>query len=337
MPEIAGEAVTMSTPLEQLKNEILNGARIDKATAMELASSADKEALYLAADAVRKQLMGNHFHLCSIINAKSGNCTENCRFCAQSARHHTGIDTYTLIDREEALTIAKDNDDHAVHRLSLVTSGRSLNRKTAAELASLYQDIAAATSLLFCTSSGLLDEEIAADLVKNGVSRYHCNLEANKDFFPSVCTSHTWEEKVATLNIAREAGMSLCSGGIIGMGETMADRIALAFELRELEIKSIPINILTPIPGTPLGDLEPLTTDDVLTVVALFRLINPDAIIRMAGGRQQLGQDQYRAFAAGANGAIVGNYLTTTGSGITGDLEQLSALGYTFEKGDAHV
>ncbi|WP_028583711.1 biotin synthase BioB [Desulfogranum mediterraneum] len=322
----------MPKTLQQLKEEILKGGRPDRATALELAAGPDKEALFQAADEIRREKMGNRFHLCSIINAKSGNCTENCRFCAQSARHHTGIDTYTLIEPEEAMTIARDNDEHQVHRLSLVTSGRNLSQETVNQLASLYQDIAAATSMLFCASAGLLDEEVAASLVKTGVSRYHCNLEANRDFFPQVCTTHTWEEKVATLKIAREAGMSLCSGGIIGMGESMEDRIALALELRELGITSIPMNLLTPIPGTPLAELEPLSSEEVLTVIALFRLINPTAVIRMAGGRQQLGADQYRCFAAGANGAIVGNYLTTTGSSLGEDLEQLAAMGFTFER-----
>lgn len=322
----------MSVSPEEISKEIISGLRIEPAVAAKLVEEADREALYAAADELRKHFMGDQFHLCSIINAKSGNCTENCRFCAQSARHHTGIDSYTLIEPDEALMIAKDNDSHGVHRLSLVTSGRNLSQKTLDELASLYQEIAAATSMLFCASAGLLDEEVAANLVETGVSRYHCNLEANRDFFPQVCTTHTWEEKVETLKVAREAGMSLCSGGIIGMGESMDDRIALAFELRELGITSIPINILTPIPGTPLEKLTPLTVDEVLTTVALFRFINPEAVIRMAGGRQQLGEDQYRTFAAGANGAIVGNYLTTTGAGLTEDLERLAALGFTFER-----
>jgi biotin synthase len=192
--------------------------------------------------------------------------------------------------------------------------------------------MAATTSLLFCASAGLLDEEIADGLYAAGVRRYHCNLEASRDFFPKVCTTHTWEEKVESLELARQTGMSLCSGGIIGMGEAMADRINMAFELRELAVKSIPINILTAIPGTPLAELTPLTPDEVLTTVALFRFINPEAVIRMAGGRQQLGEEQYQCFTAGANGAIVGNFLTTTGSGIAEDLQHLSAMGFTFDR-----
>ena len=321
----------MRTFLQQTRNEVLNGGRIDRPTALRLLS-ADLEELCRAADEIRRHFRGNHFDLCSIINAKSGNCTENCRFCAQSARHHTGIDTYQVIAEDEAMAMARDNDLHGVHRISLVTSGRALSPITLAELTPLYAGMAASTSMLFCASCGLLTEEIADGLRAAGVNRYHCNLEASHDFFPRVCTTHTWEEKVETLRIARAAGMSLCSGGIIGMGESIENRIDMALELRDLEVKSIPINLLTPIPGTPLAELAPLSPSEALTTVALFRFINPDAVIRMAGGRQQLGDDQYRCFAAGANGAIVGNYLTTTGSGIAEDLRRLTALGYTFER-----
>ncbi len=321
----------MDTIVQQALHTILDGNQIDRATANALLS-ADKDALYQAADQIRRHFHGDHFDLCSIINAKSGNCSENCRFCAQSARHHTGVDTYKVIAEDEAMAQARDNDQHGVHRISLVTSGRSLAPETVAELSHLFAKMAEETSMLFCASAGLLDEQIASDLYQAGVRRYHCNLEASKNYFPKVCTTHTWAEKVATLQLARNTGMSLCSGGIIGMGESMEDRLDMAFELRELEVLSIPINILTAIPGTPLAELAPLSVDEVLTTVALYRFINPLAVIRMAGGRQQLGTAQYRCFSAGANGAIVGNYLTTTGSGIQGDLEQLSALGFTFAR-----
>jgi biotin synthase len=322
----------MDTIVHQALQTVLAGGQIDRETALQL-SDANHDELYQAADAVRRHFLGAHFDLCSIINAKNGNCSENCRWCAQSARHHTGIEAYAAIGEEEALAQAKDNDDHGVHRISLVTSGRSLSPDTTAELAHLFQRMSETTAMLFCASAGLLDETIAANLYAAGVRRYHCNLETSRKHFPQVCTTHTWEEKAATLRLARDTGMSLCSGGIIGMGETMADRIDMAFELGELEVRSIPINILIPIAGTPLADLQPLSVDEVLTTVALFRFINPQAVIRMAGGRQQLGDEQYRCFSAGANGAIVGNYLTTTGGGIAEDLRHLSGLGFTFARG----
>lgn len=321
----------MDTTVQQAYTAIVAGEPIDRPTALGL-HTADQRALWQAANALRRHFLGDHFDLCSIINAKSGNCTENCRFCAQSARHHTGIDTYQSIAEDEAMTQALDNEHFGVHRLSLVTSGRHLSAESLAELTRLYAQMAESTSMLFCASAGFLDQNIADALYAAGVRRYHCNLEASKSYFPKVCTTHTWEEKVETLRLAKATGMSLCSGGIIGMGESVEDRIDLAFELRDLDVKSIPINILTPIAGTPLAALTPLSVEEILTTVALFRFINPDAVIRMAGGRQQLGDNQYRCFAAGANGAIVGNYLTTTGAGVAEDLQAFGALGFTFEQ-----
>ncbi len=292
-------------------DKVLAGHRLDRDTALVLAAWPEPEELWRAADSIRIHFQGKGFHLCSIINARSGNCTENCRFCAQSARYRTGSPVYDLVDTDEAMTIALDNDRHGVHRLSLVTSGHSVDDPTLDRLQELYRRIRARTAMRNCASMGFLTPEKARRLRTMGVSRYHCNLETSRSFFPRICTTHTWEEKVETLHHARAAGMSLCSGGIIGMGESMADRVDLALELRELNVDSIPINILTPI--------------------ALFRFLNPEIVIRIAGGRQQLGADQYRCFTAGANGAIVGNYLTTTGASIDEDLEALAALGYQFQ------
>ena len=243
-----------------------------------------------------------------------------------------GIVKNVKLGTPQAMTIARDNDDHGVDRLSLVTSGHSVNRNTLEQISKIYDRIKQETGMELCASMGFLDQAKAEQLVDIGVSRYHCNLETNKDFFAHVCTTHSWQDKVDTLKIAHSSGMSLCSGGIIGMGETMNDRIELALELRQLGIKSIPINILTPIPGTPLEKLKPLPLEEILTTIAVFRFINPDTVIRMAGGRQQLGSDQYKCFAAGANGAIVGNYLTTTGSSIADDISQLQTMGFRFNR-----
>ncbi len=320
----------MQNLLAHLYDDLVNGKTIGRETALHLAHASDPGALCALADKVRRFFMGNHFHLCSIINGRSGNCSEDCRFCAQSARHHTGIDSYPLIAEEKAVTQALDNDRHGVHRLSLVTSGRRVEAAQLEEIGSLYGAIAEKTTLHLCASMGLLDKEGLRKLKSMGVSRYHCNLETSASYFSKVCTTHTHNDKVQTLQQAQEAGLSICSGGIIGMGESMQDRIDLAFELLELGVKSIPINILTPIKGTPLGARPLLPLEEVLITVALFRLVNPDAVIRMAGGRQQLGRDQYRCFTSGANGAIVGNYLTTVGSGIKEDLAALAGLGFTF-------
>jgi biotin synthase len=314
---------------EKIAEQIKAGGSIDQQTASTLAHSADQETLWNTADELRRHFMGNRFHLCSIINARSGNCPENCRFCSQSARYQTGAATYDIVDHEEAIKLAQDNEAHGVHRLSLVTSGHSVDRATWKKLAKLYAKINEQTDIELCASMGFLNQERADQLAEAGITRYHCNLETNQQRFPEVCSSHSWQDKVATLITAAEAGMSVCSGGIIGMGETMEDRIELALELREIGVQSIPINILTPIPGTPFADLEPLSVEEVLTTIALFRFINPDAVIRVAGGRQQLGTEQYRCFAAGANGAIVGNYLTTTGASIPEDIAALRKMGFS--------
>jgi biotin synthase len=320
----------MHNLLAQTYDRLHGGKSLSRADALQLSRIPDHGTLFALADTIRRDFMGNRFHLCSIINARSGNCSEDCRFCAQSRRHPTEVATYEMIANDQALEQARDSDRHGVHRLSLVTSGRRLTNAQLEEIQSLYEAIGEKTSLKFCASMGLLDKQQLARLAGMGVSRYHCNLEACSTYFPSVCTTHSYQQKVQTLRHADKAGLSLCSGGIIGMGESMQDRIDLALELRELGVKSIPINILTPITGTPLADRSPLPLQEVLTTVALFRLINPGAVIRMAGGRQQLGRDQYRCFAAGANGAIVGNYLTTVGSSVEDDLRAFTDLGFVF-------
>jgi len=320
----------MSDFIQQIVLAVINGGEVDRQTALHLAEVVDRHELWSGADRVRQHFHGSYFSLCSIINARSGRCSEDCRFCAQSARHQSKIDEYEIIETEQALALAEENDRFGVHRLSLVTSGRSVSDELLGRLENIYRKINQTTLLKLCGSMGMLTPEKALRLKNMGVIRYHCNLEACRNFFPRVCTTHTWEEKVETLRMAREAGLSICSGGIIGMGETMADRIDLALELHELGVDSIPINILTPIPGTPLGDLKPLPIEEVLTTIALFRLINPTVIIRIAGGRQQLGEDQYRCFTAGANGAMVGNYLTTCGKDIEDDLRNFTTMGFSF-------
>ncbi|HHO48388.1 MAG TPA: biotin synthase BioB [Desulfobacteraceae bacterium] len=320
----------MAESIRHIVASVLAGGRIDRSTALLLASEADRQKIWEGADRIRHHFNGARFSLCSIINTRSGGCSEDCRFCAQSARHRSNIEEYAIVDPDRALAVAAEMDRNGVHRLSLVTSGRSASSSLLDRLAEIYREMARTTLLKLCGSMGLLTRDKALRLREMGVIRYHCNLEASSRYFPRVCTTHTWEEKVETLKLAREAGLSLCSGGIIGMGETMADRIDLALELRELGVRSIPINILTPIPGTPLAGHKPLPVEEVLTTIALFRFINPEGIIRLAGGRQQLGAEQYRCFTAGANGAMVGNFLTTPGSSIEEDLRTFTAMGFSF-------
>ncbi len=312
--------------LEQIEKG--NGITFDQA--LELATGCQPEDLFLAADRVRRLFHGNAFDLCSIINARSGRCSEDCRFCAQSGHYDTDIETYDIIGSNQALVQGRDNDAHGVRRFSLVTAGRTASLQQLEEYGKIYKELQEQTGLKLCASMGLLTRE-KADLLKSyGVERYHCNLEACRNFFPKVCTTHTWEEKVETIRIAREAGMDVCSGGIIGMGETLQDRLELAFELRDLGVLSIPVNVLTPIANTPFENLEPLPFSEILTCIAMFRLINPKAVVRLAGGRSGMGEDQYHCFTSGANGAIVGNYLTTAGNSLEEDITMIRRLGFEF-------
>jgi biotin synthase len=325
----AEDSFFMSDFIRQVVDSLLQGAEIDKSTAVRLAADSDQQELWQGADHIRQHFLGTSFSLCSIINARSGRCSEDCRFCAQSVKHVSGIEEYDIIDQQKALHIAADSDRHGVHRLSLVTSGRSAGDKLLDRLEDLYGRITRTTTLQLCGSMGILTREKATRLRGMGVIRYHCNLEVSRRYFPEICSTHTWEDKAETLILARDAGMSLCSGGIIGLGESMEDRIDMALELRDLRVDSIPLNILTPIPGTPLADLHLPGIEEMMTVIALFRLINPTVTIRIAGGRQQLGNNQYQCFQAGANGAMVGNYLTTSGTPIEEDLQTIRSMGFT--------
>ena len=324
------------TALTDALELIRSGANLDFDQALQVAAESEPTALYEAGDRLRKEMHGDHFDLCSIINARSGKCSENCKFCAQSSRYQTEIETYDIVSYEEVRRQGLENESLGVVRYSLVTAGREVSARDIESFAAMYGQLGHESDLYFCASMGFLTREKADKLVESGVKRYHCNLETCRSFFPQICTTHRWEDKVETIRIARAAGMDICSGGIIGLGESFEQRLELAFELRELDVLSIPINILTPIPGTPLGEVERLSLGEVLTCIAMFRLINPRAVVRLAGGRAQLGDEQYRCFQAGANGAIVGNYLTTAGNSIVEDLQMIESLGFTTKSTDAN-
>ena len=317
--------------IKQCIEHIKNGKDIDFDLAYDLATKANSGELFEAADHLRHYLHGHGFDLCSIINAKSGKCSEDCKFCAQSAHYDADIETYDTIDVEEALFQATDNEKHGINRFSLVTAGRELNTQELEKFGKIYNKLSEKTKLKLCASMGMLSREKAELLKSYGVERYHCNLETCRRFFPQVCSTHTWDEKVETIKIAQEAGLEVCSGGIIGMGETIEHRLELAFELRDLNILSIPINVLHPIDNTPFADLQPLTLSEILTCIAVFRFINPHAVVRLAGGRNQMGDDQYESFTSGANGAIVGNFLTTLGNNLDNDLHNIAMRGFIFK------
>ena len=320
------------TMIDKYKQKVVAGEKLTFNEALILAKSENRDALYKAADEIRIHFCGNTMDLCSITNAKSGSCSEDCQWCSQSAHHKTDVESYEMVDMEVAVAEAVNNASKGVKRHSLVTSGRKVSNKTLDQLIPIYKAITAKSNISVCASLGLITEEQLAHLqLETNISHYHCNLETAPSYFSKLVSTHTIEEKIETIKSAQKLGIKVCSGGIIGMGETMEHRIELAITLRDLGIESIPINILTPVVGTPLEKAEPLSEEEILTTIALFRFINPTANIRFAGGRLQIKRFQDKALRAGINAALTGDYLTTVGSNIDDDIRDFSNAGFTFK------
>lgn len=291
----------------------------------------DIDALIEAAHTVTVTCASRVFNVCTIINAKSGQCSENCRWCAQSAHFPTAIPVTPVVSVERAKAALERTKANGISRLSYVTAGRKLSARELREITPVIE-ATSHESVEICASLGLQTETELRALGRAGLTRFHCNLETSERFFHEVCTSHTYEEKLKTLRAARRAGLDLCSGGLFGMGETMTDRIDLAYQLRLLDIPSIPMNFLNPIPGTPLADQPPLTDRAILRTISAFRLINPRACLRFAGGRLRLSDNVVKkALYAGINGAIVGDLLTTPGSTVERERALAREAGYTIE------
>ena len=314
--------------VEQLKEKVLSGEQVNREEALLLAD-APLEALTKAADEIRRQVCGAGFDLCTIVNGKCGLCSEDCKYCAQSAHYHTACEEhYSLLDTGTLLEGAKHNEAQGVLRYSIVTSGKRLSDREVEQVCESIRAIRRETSIQVCVSFGLLNEEQFRKIREAGASRVHCNLESSARYFPEVCTTHTYEEKIETLKTAKRAGLSICSGGILGLGETMEDRIDMVLTARSLGVKSIPMNLLNPIPGTPYEHRTPLTNDEACRCAAVFRFLIPDASIRLAGGRGLVGDKGKACFQSGANAAISGDMLTTAGITVESDLELIKELGF---------
>lgn len=316
--------------IEEIKREILDGKPLDERQALALAQMADKEELYELAHQVTCRFMGNKFDTCSIINAKSGNCGEDCKWCAQSGHYKTKAELYPLLPAEECVRHAVYNRKQGIGRFALVTSGKRVTARQMPAVTHIVREIKKACDIKCCASMGLLGREELQALYDSGVENYHCNIETAPSYFKTLCTTHTTGQKLETIRMAREIGFRICSGGIIGMGETMEQRIEMACLLRKEGILSIPLNLLQPIPGTPLENAKPLSPDEILTTIALFRLINPRAYLRFSGGRAQMSEEtQRKALYIGINSAIVGDLLTTLGSRFEEDKRLFTEVGYS--------
>lgn len=317
--------------LQDIEEKVARGGSVTRQEAEFLAAYPDLDALCDAADRLRRKYVGDKVDSCSIVNARSGMCGEDCKWCAQSMRYHTGCETYNFVDAEEVMQAARRNEQEGIQRLSLVTSGRAVSDKDMPAFCEVYRRLADETSLYLCASMGLLSKEKLAMLKEAGVKRYHCNMETSESVFSRLCTTHTPEDKKATIRAAKELGMTVCSGGIIGMGETMAERLDFAFELAALDVDSVPINVLNPIAGTPLEHQTPITEEDVIRTVALFRFILPAKSLRFAGGRIRLSKkSMLRIMNGGMNGALMGDMLTTIGNQISEDRELFREAGMQF-------
>ena len=313
--------------LKKLADDIINGKRLTRKDDLSFFIDCELDALLEGADKIREYFCGDKVDLCTIINGRSGRCGEDCKYCAQSAHNHTNCEVYDFLPKEKILAEALANEKEGVDRFAIVTAGRSLSGEDFEKAIGAYETMHKECKLDLCASLGFLTKEQFHRLHEAGVTSYHDNIETSRRNFPNICTTHTYDEKIATIKAAQEEGFCVCSGGIIGMGETWEDRLDMAVSLAELGIMSIPINALMPIPGTPLENLEQLSENDILRTIAFFRYINPEANVRLAAGRALITNDGEAAFSGGASATITGNMLTTSGSTIESDKKLLSGMG----------
>ncbi|HQG51710.1 MAG TPA: biotin synthase BioB [Syntrophorhabdaceae bacterium] len=324
----------MEFELQTITEKTIREKTVNLKEALELYDLGKSKPFLLMAYAseVRDYFKGKNISLCSIVNAKSGLCPENCKFCAQSAHYVTRAEVYPLMTKENILERAKEAKESGVGMFSIVTSGTRIEGED--EWKEIEEAIVGMVALGIkpCASIGMLDSERAKRLKDVGLFRYHHNLETARSNFDNICSTHDYDDDIETVKNAKNAGLSVCSGGIIGLGETMEQRIEMAFTLKELDVDSVPINILNPIEGTPLNSAEPLSPLEILITIALYRFILPDKDIKLCGGKEKnLRQLLPFAIEAGCNSLMTGNYLTTLGRNAAKDIEMIIDLGYTVD------
>lgn len=317
-----------------LAEKVIAGGAITEEEARHLIRTRDEDTMLLLAmaDKIRQKYCGSAVDFCAILNARSGHCPEDCKFCAQSGRYHTGAKYYRLLPEEEIMEAARKAKAAGAVRFSLVTSGRNQsNPNEFEEILHVVGRIRREVGLEVCCSLGLISEDQARQLKEAGITRVHCNIESAPSYFPQVCSTHSFADKEALIAAVQRAGIRVCSGGIIGLGETPDQRVEMAFTLRRLHIDSVPLNILVPVPGTPFAGNRRLPPLEVLRAFAMFRFVLPRALIRTAGGREvNLRSLQAHALTGGLNGIMVGGYLTTAGRDPREDIRMTEDLGRSF-------
>ena len=314
-----------------LGKKVLGGEQLTYDEALQLTQIADADIPILLgiANKIRIKFTGDQIDTCEIVNARSGGCSEDCKFCAQSAHHDVKFDSYPLMSEDKILEAAKNAESHGAYRFCIVTAGCGMKHDPDFEkITASIKRIGRETGLERCCSLGILTPDHVKALKSAGITRYHHNLETSKSFFDQICTTHTYDERVETIKNVKAEGLEVCSGGIIGLGESWAQRLELAFALKELDVGSVPINVLNPVKGTALEERLPLKPMEVLQTFAIFRMILPTKILRYAGGREKaLGELVPLGFLSGINGMLIGNYLTTSGRGADTDLNTVRGLG----------
>jgi len=317
----------MNTQIQQVINQIALGEPLSDSVAIQIltAKGSTLTAFMAGAHALKEQYLGDKIDLCSIINAKSGRCAENCSFCAQSSHHQTDSPVYPLKSSAEILQGAKQAEQNGTLCYSIVTSGTGIEPGDEFEqVLTAIKQIKQQTSVLPSASLGILDPVSAYKLAEAGCKTYHHNLETARSFFPEICSTHDYEDDVATVRCAKAAGMEVCCGGIFGLGESLEQRLEMARTLQELDVDSVPLNFLSPVTGTPLQDVALLTPQDCLRIICLYRYMLPNKRITVCGGREKnLREFQSSIFMAGASGVMIGNYLTTSGRNHETDMQML--------------
>lgn len=311
-----------------LAKEIIEGRRLKKED-LSFFINADLKELAEGANLIRERLCGEKVDLCSIRNGRGGKCSEDCKFCAQSAHYQTSCEEYGFLQKEVFVEDCSHVQKNGVDRYSIVTAGRTMEGKDLENAVETYRVLHEKfPDMILCASHGLMKGEDLKRLREAGVTMYHANIETSESFFPKICTTHTFEDKKKEIRLAREAGLTLCCGGILGLGESWQDRIDMALFLAEEKIESIPLNFLIPIKGTPLENNQKLTQDEIVRIVSLFRYINPTAFVRIAAGRSYFEDGGAILFQAGANATLTGDMLTTVGNNTRQDRMMLSKMGF---------